>query len=100
LVGLDEMNRDRTTIMADILAFCTRPAPKTRVMYKTNLTYKQLKTYLAFLTSVGLIEHYSNEYLTTAKGYNFLRAYAALENLLDGGAAYFRVCPWFGALEQ
>ncbi len=73
--------------MADILAFCKRAVPKTRVMYKTNLTYRQVKTYLAFLTSVGLIEHHSSEYTTTPKGHSFLRAYAQLENLLDDGAA-------------
>lgn len=77
------MNRDKTTIMAEILAFCTQASVKTKVMYKTNLSYNQLQAYLSLLTSLGLLEHHSVEYVTTGKGRTFLREYAQLESLLN-----------------
>jgi len=68
--------------MAQILVLCIEARSKTRIMYKTNLSYVQLKSYLALLTSQGLLAHSSDKYLTTLKGQRFLEAFARLNDVL------------------
>ncbi len=70
--------------MAEVLTLCLQARMrKTAIMYKTNLNYVQVKTYLALLTSTGLLEHGSGEYATTPKGLQFLSAFTELEELLE-----------------
>jgi predicted transcriptional regulator len=49
---------------------------KTRIMYKSFLSYGQLKDYLAVLTKSELLEHLEerNTYRTTDKGIKILQA--------------------------
>lgn len=70
--------------MSQIMTLCRKPSRKTRIMYQTNLSYVQLKTYLAFLSAQGLIARDSDEFQTTSKGQRFLEAYSSLKTLLEG----------------
>jgi len=55
-------------------------------MYKANLGYEPLETYLALLTSRDLLAHNSDRYVTTEKGHRFLEAFAQLNDVLEDRA--------------
>jgi predicted transcriptional regulator len=74
--------RGRLEIMAEILRFCDQQKAKTKIMYKTNLNYTQLKKYLRSLTSKGLLSTNANKYFTTQKGRRFLEIFAQLNDIL------------------
>ena len=84
LLGMSMVNRTRFDIMAEILSLCKQPQSKTKVMYKTNLSWKLLQKYLARLQSRGfLIVHHSPiKYVTTQKGLDFLEHWRELKELL------------------
>ena len=77
-------NRGRLDIMAGILGFCTKPQPKTRIMYDANITFNQFGTYAPMLESQGLLKREENKYMTTAKGMQFVTAFNELQNTLNG----------------
>jgi len=81
------MKRQRMEIMTDILMLCTNQSKKTHIMYQTNLSHDQLKSYLALLTSQGLLRSNSGEYATTDKGLRFLDAFARLNGVLQDDSA-------------
>jgi predicted transcriptional regulator len=68
--------------MAEILLSCLQEKAKTSIMYKTNLNYAQLKSYLKFLTSQGFLTYSMNKYAITQKGYRFLDLFAQLNSIL------------------
>ena len=77
--------RSRMDIMANILTAAKRPSRKTRIMYRCNLSFRQLKTYLTllleegFLSVIPIVESARAEaFQVTAKGRAFLEAYANL----------------------
>lgn len=74
--------RDRTEIMFQILTCCAQGRHKTGIMYKTNLNYDQLRAYLNFLTSTGLLLCDLDEYLTTEKGQRFMQAFTELKEII------------------
>jgi len=53
-------------------------------MYKANLNYVYLETYLTLLTSRDLLAHNPDRYVTTEKGHRFLEAFALLNDVLEG----------------
>lgn len=53
--------RDQMKIMVDLLSTLKEPRLATHVMYATNLSYRQLKKYLALLTNIGLTEEIRGE---------------------------------------
>ncbi len=75
--------------MAEILILCQSPQTKTRVMYRTNLSFLGVQKYLSNMVSLGLLEvHHSRpRYVTSLKGFDFLNKWRALTGLLakDGG---------------
>ena len=89
--------RGRTEIIAQILMFCLKERRKTRIMYETNLSYQQARTYLTILMSLNLLSRNSDEYKTTEKGYRFLEAYTQLENILETVASERRRRSLLGA---
>jgi len=77
--------------MANILLAAKGGAKRTHIMYKCNLSFKQLHTYLEFLIEIGLLKSIparkaTNEnqllFEATKKGQAFLKAYNNLRTLL------------------
>ena len=58
---------------------------KTRIMYKSYLSFAQLKEYLKLLIDSELLEHSSerNTYRTTAKGIAVLETYSQMNELVS-----------------
>ncbi len=48
--------RNELTIMTDLMANMLQPTRSTHLLYRTNLSYSQLKKYLSSLLNMGLIE--------------------------------------------
>ena len=75
--------RTSLQIQSDMLTLCRKPQPKTRIMLKTNLSYKTCKKYLNRMVRLKLIEvHHSREkFLTTEKGQEYLELCLELQRL-------------------
>jgi predicted transcriptional regulator len=71
--------RIRTEIVAQILQAANdhNEITKTKIMYATFLSYKQLQEYLALLVQDELLEYLeaTHTYRTTKKGLKFLKIY-------------------------
>jgi predicted transcriptional regulator len=83
-------HRGRFDIIADILASAMGGVRKTTIMYRCNLSFKQLETYLGFLLNKGLLKMFikresaaSRFFETTKRGMDFLRAYRNLDALMS-----------------
>jgi len=81
--------RSDIDIIADILIEAKEDTMMTRIMYKCNLSHRQLKIYLNLLLKIGLLDSHSNEksnkqyFRTTSKGSKFLSAYSKLKALMS-----------------
>ena len=66
-------------IFANILKIAEKQTLKTHIMYKANLSHRQLEKYLTFLETNGMIirrlENNSTLFQVTEKGLGFLRDY-------------------------
>ncbi|NIR86204.1 hypothetical protein GWO13_01000 [Candidatus Bathyarchaeota archaeon] len=76
------MIRSSFEIIAEILRVAKYGAKKTRIMYSCNLSHRMTGNFLAYLLEADLLR-IGNSFHTTEKGLRFLRAYQALELLLD-----------------
>jgi predicted transcriptional regulator len=74
--------RSDIEIMASILKEAYKGARKTRIMYRCNLSYRQLQVYLKLLFGMGFLASHSDSFKTTAKGLKFLDAYRTLKALM------------------
>ena len=83
-------HRGNLDIIADILDASHGGAKKTFLMYRCNLSFKQLKSYSHFLLGNGLLhvtrtqeEANGGLFEVTPKGKQFLRAYKGLKALME-----------------
>ena len=74
--------RSDTDIIANILNEARKGVKKTRIMYKCNLSHRQLQVYLKLLLGMGLLAFHSDLHKTTTKGLKFLDAYRTLKALI------------------
>ena len=74
--------RSDIDIMASILSEAHRGARKTRIMYRCNLSHRQLQAYLKLLSGMELLASRSDIFKTTAKGSKFVDAYRTLKALM------------------
>ncbi len=80
--------RNDIDIMANILSEANKGTKKTRIMYRCNLSHRQLQVYLQFLLDMEFLTSYSKEnvrlnyFRTTSKGFKFLDAYRTLQSLM------------------
>ena len=67
--------RSRSDIVGLILEAANGGATKTKIMYKSYLSFAQLRDYLAMLTGQGLVEHDEIRHIfkTTTKGIQVLQ---------------------------
>jgi len=83
-------NRTRLEILESILKVASNGALKTHIMYKANLSHRQLERYLAFLEERGLLAQGVDEdmgnriYRITEKGFDFLREYSHVSGYFTG----------------
>lgn len=81
-------NRSRVEILYDIIAAARASARKTHLMYRSNLSFKQLDIYLKFLLRQSLmeerfdIEDGSKRYYVTSKGLQFLVLFENLQSFM------------------
>ena len=85
---LPSRNRGRTEIIRDILQNTideSLGARKTKIMYKTFLSYGQASNYLNVLISNDLLEHdlVNHRFRITKKDISFLRLCDQLGNLIE-----------------
>jgi predicted transcriptional regulator len=87
------LHRSRIDIIANILHAAEGGAKKTHIMYKCNLSFRQLHIYLNYLTERKLLKSIpaktgerndSNTYEITEKGKAFIQAYRNIRALLSG----------------
>jgi predicted transcriptional regulator len=76
--------RNRVDILAQLLDAASTPTTKTKMMYKGMLSYEQLKGYLVMLIENDLIAYDkpSGRFTTTHKGYQFMKRYEDLNELI------------------
>ncbi len=81
--------RSQIDIMASILNEAVKGVKKTRIMYRCNLSYRQLQRYLKLLLGLELLRSVSKKesgktdsFKTSAKGRAFLDAYRRLKALM------------------
>jgi predicted transcriptional regulator len=77
--------RSRTEIVGNILDSANGGASKTKIMYKSYLSYNQLKEYLTILIENSLIEYLdgTRTFKTTEKGLNYLKMHNEIGELLQ-----------------
>ncbi|HEX5187504.1 MAG TPA: winged helix-turn-helix domain-containing protein [Nitrososphaeraceae archaeon] len=77
--------RSRTEIVAMILDSANGGATKTNIMYKSFLSYTQLREYLSILIENHLLEYYGDNKIlrTTEKGLKFLEIHNEIGELLQ-----------------
>lgn len=76
--------RSRTEITVLILEAANGGATKTKIMYKSFLSYAQLKEYFTMLIENALLEYEdgTQKYRTTEKGLRLLKIYNQIEELI------------------
>jgi len=82
--------RDRLYIMAEILDIARDGALKTQIMYKANLSFSQLNTYLKLLLETQLLEILKRNrktiYKTTKRGVEYMQSYKEVIETLSGNS--------------
>ena len=86
---ISSRKRSEIDIMASILSEARKGSGKTRIMYRCNLSHRQLQVYLKLLSDMKLLISVTEEenrkknfYETTTKGRDFLDAYCKLKELM------------------
>ncbi|HKG30064.1 MAG TPA: winged helix-turn-helix domain-containing protein [Nitrososphaeraceae archaeon] len=76
--------RSRTDITVLILEAANGGATKTKIMYKSFLSYAQLKEYLTMLLENELLEYEETRatFRTTEKGLHLLQLYNKIDSLI------------------
>ena len=80
--SLKPRRRSNIDIMAKILDEARKGARKTHLMYRSNMSHRQLHVYLKLLLGSELLALHSNLYKTTVKGLKFLDAYRTVKALV------------------
>jgi predicted transcriptional regulator len=83
------LHRSRIDIIANILTESDGGAKKTHIMYRCNLSFRQLHVYIDLLINRKLLRKVEKKessrqelYETTSKGKAFLQAYKSIKGLL------------------
>ena len=85
--------RDTHIIYAQILEFCQKPRPIQDIMERCGLSGHLVYEHVGFLFDRGLLEKIEVPklrgplFITTLKGYRYLRHFERLEKLLEGEAS-------------
>ena len=87
LKGSEPRRRDKLVIMTEIIGIAIKGTSKTQIMYKANLSFSQLKRYLALLSNHRLLEKSAYEgkeiYKATPKGLEFMERQLQIIDLIN-----------------
>ena len=78
-VAPSRRRRDSLTIMTDLLETMALPTRLTHILYRTNLSYPQLKKHLELLVSMGFVQEIkkpTHSFVVTEKGRMFVQLVA------------------------
>ena len=78
-----KQRRVRHDIVSEILEISRKGTKKTRIMYKTRLSYVQLRKYLNALEKAALIKNESGVWRTTESGIKVIEACRICQNLVN-----------------
>ena len=88
---VSQVRRSPMEMICDILKVVSGgPTKPTHILYKANMSWKVLSSYLEFLTSSGMLDKEDQEggkrstYHLTSKGRKILRLYDGLKESLNG----------------
>ncbi len=72
-------------LFAEVLELCRKPAAKTRIMYKTGVSYPTSQSLIEQLLKLEMLKACvgTKKFETTEKGAGFLKKYSALQKLLE-----------------
>jgi predicted transcriptional regulator len=80
-------NRTKVEIVASILKVAGNRTLKTHIMYKANLSYRQLERYLNFLETNGMLARTLEDnilmFQVTKKGIEYLKDYERISTYLN-----------------
>ena len=80
-------NRTKVEILASILKVAGTRTLKTHIMYKANLSFRQLERYLNFLETNGMLARTLDDdtlmFQVTEKGNEFLKDYERISTYLN-----------------
>ncbi len=78
--------RDKLQIMAEVLEIAAEGALKTQIMYRANLSFTQLNSYLEFMQEIEVLQKIKDNskdiYKSTKKGIDFLERYREIAELI------------------
>jgi len=87
LNGYRPKRRDKLVIMTEIIGIAIKGTSKTQIMYKANLSFSQLKRYLALLSHHSLLERSAYDgkevYKATQKGVEFMERQQQIIDLIN-----------------
>jgi predicted transcriptional regulator len=90
LNGNRSRRRDKLVIMSEIIGVALKGASKTQIMYKANLSFSQLKRYLALLSHHSLLKKSAYDgreiYKATPKGVEFMERQQRIIDLISEDA--------------
>lgn len=87
------VNRSREEIIASMLECVSAPIPQTSIMYRANLSYTQLRSYLRFLLERNLITTRDGMWVATERGREYLAAYMSIKKIFEEGSAVVQAIP-------
>jgi len=76
--------RSQFEILAKVPELFRKPTTKTRIMFKTDMSYSGMQKFMKHLQKLELLklDDDAKKYVTTEKGLEFVRRYAGLQDLL------------------
>jgi len=84
---LEKRGRDRTYILAKICEIASEGVLKSQIMYRANLSFRNLHGYLSIMLDLNLLKvtmkKGKKNYQTTPKGFTYLRSFREIRHLLD-----------------
>jgi predicted transcriptional regulator len=90
LNGNRPRRRDKLVIMTEIIGIAVKGTSKTQIMYKANLSFSQLKRYLALLSRHSLLKKSAHDgreiYKATPKGVEFMERQQQIIDLINEDA--------------
>jgi predicted transcriptional regulator len=74
--------RSKLEIIGEVLSVARNGARKTEIVYRTNLNFTRLASYIQYLEEKKFLETSDHIFKTTSKGEEFLRDYQNMRDVL------------------